>query len=123
MTGSRGSRGSGRRGAPTAAAGLLALLLSGCGSSSEDGGTFATGDESAYPLACMEHQTEKPGTAYTGGESATTALVLKMLRYYTANRAVPGFCDGKPPTGTDKAWAQLYVDLGSEPANVARLLD
>ncbi len=106
----------------TAAAGLTVLLLASCGSNSDDGGSFAAGDESAYPLACMEHQAEKPGTAYTGGESATTVLVLKMLRYYTANRTVAGYCDGKPASGTDRAWAQLYVDLGSEPANVTRLL-
>ncbi len=116
-------RGSLRRAPHMAAAGLtLALLLSGCGSGSDDGGVFATGDESAYPLACMEHQAEKPGAQYTGGERATTALVLKMLRYYTANRTVAGYCDGKPPTSTDRAWAQLYVELGSEPAHVARLL-
>jgi hypothetical protein len=112
-----------RRAPHLAAAGLtLTLLLSGCGSGSDDSGTFATGDESAYPLACMEHQSENPGSQYTGGENATTVLVLKMLRYYTANRTVAGFCDGKPPSGTDKAWAQLYVDLGSEPSHVARLL-
>lgn len=108
--------------AHTLAALTLALLLSGCGSNSDDDGTFATGDETAYPLACMEHQPAKPGAQYTGGEDATTALVLKMLRYYTANRTVIGFCDGKPPTETDRAWAQLYVDLGAEPANVDRIL-
>lgn len=107
----------------TGAAGVvLALLLTGCGSDSDEGGRFVTGDETAYPVACMEHQPEKPGAAYTAGENATTVDVLKMLRYYTANRTVQGFCDGKPPTGTDRTWAQLYVDLGAEPANVSRLL-
>lgn len=100
----------------------LAAGLAGCGSGGDDDGRFATGNESAYPLGCLEHQMAKPGQAYTGGENAETTTVLKMLRYYTANKAVRAFCDGKGPSDTDRRWAELYVELGSEPAHVAHLL-
>lgn len=103
------------------AAAATALLLTACGSDSDDG-AFVTGDETGYPVQCMDHQPDKPGKAYTGGEDAETTAVLKMLRYYTANKAVQAFCDGKGPNGNDRRWAQLYVDLGAEPSNVARLL-
>jgi hypothetical protein len=35
-----------------------------------------------------------------------------MLRYYTANGA-KAFCDGKPSTGTDRRWTDLYTALGA----------
>lgn len=104
----------------TAALVMAGLTLSACGSGSEDG-RFATGDEAAYPLQCLEHQPAKPGKAYTSGETAETTAVLKMLRYYTANKAVRAFCDGKGPSDNDRRWADLYVDLGAEPAYVAHL--
>lgn len=103
------------------AASALCLPLAACGGGS-DGGRFVTGDEAAYPVACMEHQPNIPSKEYTGAENANTVIVLKMLRYYTTNRAVSTFCDAKGPTRTDRTWAQLYVDLGAERANVARLL-
>lgn len=109
-----------RRGAAIAA-GALALTLSACGGGS-DGGRFVTGDEAAYPVTCLEHQAEKPNKEYTGGENANTVIVLKMLRYYSANKAVRTFCDGKGPTSTDRTWAQLYVDLGAARSSVAHLL-
>lgn len=103
------------------AAGALTLTLSGCGGGS-DGGRFVTGNEDTYPVTCLEHQPKMPSEEYTGGENASTNIVLKMLRYYTSNKTVRTFCDGKGPTKTDRAWAQLYVDLGAERANVAHLL-
>ncbi len=99
---------------------VTGLALSACGSGSDDG-RFVTGDETAYPLQCLEHQPDKPGKAYTGGETAETTAVLKMLRYYTANKAVRAFCDGEGPSQNDRRWADLYVDLGAEPEYVAHL--
>ncbi len=110
-----------RRFGAGAAAAALGLSLSACGGGS-DGGRFVTGDEAAYPVTCLEHQPEKPSKEYTGAENANTVIALKMLRYYTANKAVRAFCDGKGATTTDRTWAQLYVDLGAESANVAHLL-
>jgi len=104
----------------TAALVVAGLALTACGSGSDDG-RFVTGDEGAYPLPCLEHQPAKPGKAYTGGETAETTAVLKMLRYYTANKAVRTFCDGKGPNQNDRRWVDLYVDLGAEPAYVAHL--
>lgn len=103
------------------AAGALSASLAACGGGS-DGGRFVTGDEAAYPVTCLEHQPDMPNTEYTGAENANTVIVLKMLRYYTSNEAVTTYCDAKGPTKTDRTWAQLYVDLGAERANVARLL-
>lgn len=99
---------------------VAGLALTACGSGSDDG-RFATGDEAAYPVQCLEHQPAKPGKAYTSGETAETTAVLKMLRYYTANKAVQTFCDGKGPSDNDRRWADLYVDLGADPAFVAHL--
>ncbi len=101
--------------------GVAALLtLTACGGSESDG-RFAAGTD-AYPLSCLQHQDAMPGKAYAGEETDDTAAVFQMLEYYTANKNVRTFCDGKAPSKTDKAWAQTYVDLGAEPANVAHLL-
>lgn len=101
----------------TALAVLPLLLTAAC---TTDSGTFAAGGD-ASP-ACLRHQTNAPGPAYTGGADADTSQILQMLHYYTANGHKP-FCDGKPPTTTDRRWVTLYVDLGGDRANVAPLLD
>lgn len=101
----------------TAAAGLV---LAGCGSDGSTDGRFDAG-AAAAPLSCLAHQGDDPGSAYTAGEDADTAAIFTMLRYYTANKAVTAYCDGKAPTKTDRAWARLYVDLGAEPANVVHI--
>lgn len=101
--------------------GALALAtLAACGSD-ESGGRFVAGSEE-YPLACLQHQDQMPGSAYTGGEKADTAAVFQMLEYYTANKNVRTYCDGDAPTEADRAWAKTYVDLGAESANVAHIL-
>ncbi|GAA3215204.1 hypothetical protein [Actinocorallia longicatena] len=74
----------------------------------------------AYPLGCLEHQRSSPGRSYAAG--ASTGRSLELLRYYTANRGVR-YCDGEPATGSDRAWAERYVALGADPANVAGILN
>ncbi|MBA3418720.1 MAG: hypothetical protein H0U09_08490 [Geodermatophilaceae bacterium] len=96
---------------------LLLLPLTGC---SSDDGRFDPGGSGE--ISCMEHQTEEPGTAYTGGENGDTAAVLAVLRYYVSNGAKP-YCDGEPPTETDRMWAQLVVDLGGNADSVAPILE
>ena len=70
----------------------------------------------------MAHQKKQPTVAYTGGERGNTELVLGVLAYYTANGAKP-YCDRKSPTGTDRVWARLSVQLGSAAENVAPILE
>jgi hypothetical protein len=106
-----------RAGLATAA--LVGLALTGCGGGSAAGRFDNQAGES--PLRCLAHQKDKPGTDYTGREKAATGPVLAMLRYYTANGNKP-YCDGKPPTEQDRAWARLFVDLGAEPERVQRIL-
>ncbi|MGQ0464113.1 MAG: hypothetical protein ACT4QG_02215 [Sporichthyaceae bacterium] len=102
-------------------AAVVALAaLAGCGGEKPDG-RFVAGTEK-YPLACLQHQADPPGGAYTAGEGADTAAVFQMLEYFTANKGVRAYCDGKPATDVDRQWARLYVDLGAEPANVAHIL-
>ena len=96
------------------------LALAACGGSDSDG-TFIAGTDT-YPLSCLQHQDQAPGAAYSGEDKGNTAAVFQMLEYYTANRSVVAFCDGKAPSKVDRAWAQRYVDLGAERANVSHLL-
>jgi 3',5'-cyclic AMP phosphodiesterase CpdA len=73
-------------------------------------------------LSCMKHQPQAPGTRYTDDTTRRTGETLALLRYYTANGAKP-YCDGHGPTGIDRQWADLYVNLGADRKNVAALLD
>ncbi|MGW2787576.1 hypothetical protein ACWC3X_41340 [Streptomyces populi] len=86
---------------------LGAIALGGCGTSA-DGRLDAQANDPT-PV-CRIHQKQLPGSRYTAGPKADTAAVLQMLRYYTANGA-KAFCDGKPPTGTDRRWTDLYTAL------------
>jgi len=70
---------------------------------------------------CLLHQDEQPNAAYQGGEDSQSVPQLTFLAYYTAAGQEP-FCDGQPATDTDKAWAQLYVQLTSNPDNVSAIL-
>ncbi len=104
------------------AAAALVTTLTACGGSGDDaGGRFATGT-GEYPLSCLDHQPDAPGAAYTGTGASDTGAIFQMLKYYTGNKAVTAYCDGKGPTDTDREWAELYVDLGAEPGNVSHLL-
>jgi hypothetical protein len=70
---------------------------------------------------CQLHQTDPPTTAYRGGQAGVPTLELPFLAYFTANGDKP-YCDGRPPSGTDKQWAQLYVRLTGNAAAVHRIL-
>jgi hypothetical protein len=70
---------------------------------------------------CQLHQTDAPTSAYRGGPDSDPSLELPFLAYFTAN-GDKRYCDGKPPTATDKAWAQLYVRLTGNTAAVRRIL-
>lgn len=99
----------------------LCLVLAGCGAGGSKGGRFDAGT-GAYPLPCLAHQAKLPGRAYTAQQDGDTAAIFTMLKYFTANKTVTAYCDGKDASETDRQWARLYVDLGSEPANVAHIL-
>ena len=72
-------------------------------------------------VTCLMHQTDEPDAAFEGGPGSRPTSQLTFLAYYTAGGRAP-FCDGQPPTATDKAWAQLYARLTGNPTNVAALL-
>jgi hypothetical protein len=95
-----------------------ALLLAGCGTSS-NGVAFRTQSGVAPDAAgqsCLVHQTSNPTAAYKGGADGRTTDVLTFLAYYTAN-GNKTFCDGRPASAKDKAWAALYASF-AEPKNV-----
>lgn len=111
------------------AAGLLLGALAGCHSGSTSAPTpvptvAASGrfdDQDQARIACMRHQAAPPGTEYTGGAGTDTGRILLMLRYYVAHGRRP-YCDRRPATAVDRAWATLYVRLGANPAAVAPIL-
>ena len=72
-------------------------------------------------VTCLMHQTERPDTAYAGGPDSQPTPQLTFLAYYTAAGRRP-FCDGQPATATDKAWAEVYVRLTGNAANVSTIL-
>ncbi|MFI5643258.1 hypothetical protein [Kitasatospora sp. NPDC051705] len=91
-----------------------APLLTGCGSEPE--GSFDAQPGTPSPT-CVQHQSRTPGTRYTGGQASDPRAVLEMMRFYTAN-GTKAFCDGKPPTDTDRRWTDLYTALGGDPVHV-----
>lgn len=88
---------------------LGALALTGCGSSAARTGALDTTSDSKKPT-CRTHQSVLPSQDYTGGSDAKTLAVLAMMKYYTAKGTLP-FCDTKPATAQDTAWAKLYTNL------------
>jgi hypothetical protein len=102
-----------------AAAVLLAVVLTGCGSPAPTDAARFDNQSGNDAVTCLVHQGHTPDAAYEGGPRATTLLVLTMLHYYVANGNKP-YCDGKPPGGTDRAWLATYLRLGADPAHVAR---
>ncbi|MFD8780914.1 hypothetical protein [Kitasatospora sp. NPDC059599] len=95
---------------------LAAPLLAACGD--EPGGSFDAQPGTPSP-SCLLHQSREPGTDYTGGEKSDPRAVLEMMRFYTAN-GTKTYCDGKPPSDTDRRWTDLYAGLGGDPSRVAR---
>lgn len=115
----QGTRRARRRGVVALVAVTMTAGLAGCGGSATGG--FLTGTK-AYPLSCLEHQAKAPDRVYTDTADANTIEILGMLKYYTANKDVVHYCDNKGPSSVDRRWAQAYVDLGAEPANVTHIL-
>src|ERR1700744_3990818 len=75
----------------------------------------------AAARSCQLHQQDAPTSAYRGGTDSVPTLDLPFLAYYTAN-GDKRYCDGKPPTDTDKEWARLYVRLTGNTAAVRQVL-
>jgi hypothetical protein len=98
---------------------LAALACVSCSTADDQGPVFA--NEGAKPIACMQHQPAGPGRRYTDPAQRRTDETLPLLRYYTENGRKP-YCDKASASDTDRAWAQLYVDLGADSANVAAIL-
>ncbi|MEV4613176.1 hypothetical protein AB0K43_11320 [Kitasatospora sp. NPDC049258] len=95
---------------------LAAPLLAACGA--EPDGSFDARPGTPSPT-CIQHQSQDPGAKYTGGEKSDPRSVLEMMRFYTAN-GTKAYCDGKPPTATDRRWTELYATLGGDPRHVAQ---
>jgi hypothetical protein len=96
------------------------LLLAGCTQGATAAGVKFD-DEGLAEVACMKHQPAPPAADYTDEDGGPTPEVLPVLRYYTAH-GKKAYCDGTGPNDADKAWAAVYVDLGADKANVAKLL-
>ncbi|MDX8035429.1 hypothetical protein SK803_34920 [Lentzea sp. BCCO 10_0856] len=94
-------------------------VLIACTSTPDPGPVFD--QEDGTELTCLRHQPQPPGPRYTDEAMRSTGEILSLLRYYTAHGRKP-FCDGQAPTDTDKQWAQLYVTLGADRANVTAVL-
>ncbi|MGH3942906.1 MAG: hypothetical protein ACRDTG_30645 [Pseudonocardiaceae bacterium] len=97
---------------------LTLLATIGC---ADDGGPVFN-NEGNQEISCLQHQSEPPGSRYTGSERRDTAEIFTVLRYYTAHGTKP-YCDNTPPTEADRAWAELYVQQGADRIHVAPILD
>lgn len=98
---------------------LLAAIGSAAGCAADPGPTFD--NEGGREISCMTHQPAEPGPRYTDPAQRETAANLALLRYYTANGAKP-YCDNAPAGEADRAWAQVYVELGGTAAKVPTAL-
>ncbi|MFJ7244419.1 hypothetical protein ACIQWA_07180 [Kitasatospora sp. NPDC098652] len=97
----------------TFAALIATALLTGCATTR---GALNAQADTPSP-SCLVHQTKEPADRYTAGTGADTLSILEMMRYYTANGAKT-YCDGKPPTSTDRHWTDLYTALGGDSGRV-----
>ena len=70
---------------------------------------------------CQLHQTDRPTAAFRGGQASDPTMELPFLAYFTANGNKP-YCDGKPPSGTDRQWAHLYIQLTGNTGAVRQIL-
>lgn len=98
---------------------LAVGALAGCSSEPDLGPVFD--DEAAAEVSCLVHQDGEPGARYVDREMRETGSVLALMRYYTAHGAKP-FCDGAPAGESDRAWAQVYLDLGGAAEKVPSVL-
>jgi hypothetical protein len=104
---------------------LLALvfLAAACGGPAEAANPAGSAEKATFQAeggssTCMAHQKVKPTKTFeAAGDSGSK---LQMLHYYTVNGTLP-YCDGKAANAADKAWADMYVLLGADPAKVAAI--
>ncbi|WNV87091.1 hypothetical protein [Umezawaea sp. Da 62-37] len=97
----------------------LVLALTACTAQAEPGPVFD--DEDKADIACLKHQAAAPGARYSDEGMKRSDEVLSLLRYYTAHGRKP-FCDGNGASVEDKAWADLYIRLGADRANVSSIV-
>ncbi len=101
---------------PLVLAALALVALAGC--SSEP----AVFDNAAgQPVTCLPHQEGDPGPDYTDPAQRDTGRVLALMRFHTEHGNLP-YCDGEPAGDSDRAWAQVYVDLGGSAENATTAL-
>jgi len=99
--------------------GLLLALTACTARAAEPGPVFD--NEANADVSCLKHQASAPGARYSDEGERRSDEVLPLLRYYTAHGRKQ-FCDGQGASQNDKAWAQLYVRLGADRANVSTLV-
>jgi len=102
-----------------AAVGIV-LGAGGCSSQPANNGIFNPSTAGAGD--CMKHQTQSPGSAYTGDAPSKLGSTLEVFRYYTENGSKP-YCDGAGPTAIDKRWARFVVDAQGPVSSVQPILD
>lgn len=73
------------------------------------------------PVTCLPHQDGEPGPDYTDPAERDTGRVLALMRFHTEHGNLP-YCDGEPAGDSDRAWAQVFVDLGGSADNAASAL-
>ncbi|MEU3495291.1 hypothetical protein [Kitasatospora cineracea] len=104
-----------RRTRPFLLLAVTAALLTGCGGGKPDG-SFDAQPGTPSPT-CLQHQQQEPGGKYTSGQQSDPRAVLEMMRFYTAN-GTKAYCDGEPPTDTDRRWTELYTTLGGDASHL-----
>ena len=98
---------------------LTVAVLAGCARPGPSDAARFNDQSGSDAVACLVHQRYRPDSSYEGGSQANTLLVLTMLHYYVANGNKP-YCDGRPPGELDRAWLDVYLRLGADPAHVVR---
>ncbi len=97
--------------------GVLGLgVLAGC---SSEPAVF--NNEGGQAVSCLTHQTGEPGASYIDPEQRDTGQVFAMMKYYTQYGTMP-FCDGDAAGDSDRAWAQVYLDLGGNTDKVPTVM-
>jgi len=98
----------------------IVLVTGSCSSQPANNGIFNPNTAGAGD--CMKHQTQSPGSAYTGDAPSKLGSTLEVFRYYTENGSKP-YCDGAGPTAIDKRWARFVVDAQGPVSTVQAILD
>ena len=105
---------------PILATALVTIAVLGTTGCADDPGPVFD-NQGGRQITCLQHQPEPPGSRYTDPQRSKPGEILAVLRYYTAHGSKP-YCDGAPPSEADRAWAELYIQQGADPTNVAPLM-